>query len=86
MWHSMAIDGVTLIEALRCWEGSKVTTNRPRQMAVATSPWEDNSYEVSDKIHVVLMNFFNLFMNNVLKYKSGTQMFISNLCDDQITC
>ena len=62
MWHSMAIDGVTLIEALRCWEGSKVTTNRPRQMAVATSPREDNSNEVSDKIHVVLMNFFNFNM------------------------
>lgn len=47
MWHSMAIDGVTLIEALRCWEGSKVTTNRPRQMAVDPSPWEGDSYEVS---------------------------------------
>ena len=48
MWHSMAIDGVTLVDALRCWEGSKVTTNRPRQEEVGSSLWEEDPYEVRD--------------------------------------
>lgn len=39
MWHSVSIHGVTLVEALQCWEGSQETTNRPRQERPSLYPW-----------------------------------------------
>lgn len=47
-WHSVAVKGVTLIEALRCWEGSQETTNRPRQAQLPPYPWSTSSFEVPD--------------------------------------
>lgn len=44
----MSIQQVSLVEALKCWQGSQETTNRPRQEQPTPYTWSKGSFEVPD--------------------------------------
>ena len=69
MWHSIAIDGTTLVDALRCWEGSRYTTNRPRPVDIPMETWLPDPEYPSLNLPET-----NEIRGNRIRHTSGTEL------------
>ena len=69
MWHSISIDGVSLVQALRCWEGSQETTNRPGHAEPSPYSWPSANIDSSDL--ELLSNANSASGSNRIRHQSG---------------